>query len=81
MDSSCAGDGAVQFLYRGQEVLPEVARQIAAKEAADDLWDAEEFEAYWIRLNDALEDSSERAQCAEVITSITRDELEIFLPE
>jgi len=81
MECNTEADRSIQFHYRGRNILADAARDIAWRQAQNDLWDAGEFDACWSRLNDSLEDCMERAECAEVITRITRDELEIFLPD
>jgi len=72
---------APRFMQGGRFISSSEALCIAKAYAEQAMWDPEELEAYWCRLNDSQEDPMERAECAETVASLTRDELEIFVPE
>ena len=80
MPTTAASD-ITQFFHDGEFIQEDEARRVAENFATMDMWDMDELEAYWRRMTNQEEDVSERMECAEILRSLTRDRLEIFLPE
>lgn len=69
------------FLLDGAPVSPGTAHRLIKEMAFADLWDEAEVESFWSRLVDRTEDYAERLECAEVVTRVTHDRLEIVIAE
>lgn len=69
------------FLLDGAAVSAGTARRLITKMALADMWDESEVHSIWSRLLDQREEYSERLECAEAVTRITQDRLEILLVE
>ena len=70
-----------EILHNGQPVTFGYAFALARRHADLDGWDPKELSALWSRLLDSRGPYEDRLECAEMITSLTRDQLEFFVPE
>lgn len=69
------------FMYDGEAVGADKARERVLAAAAGELWDEAEVTAIWARMENPAEDHCERLECAETCSRITRERLEILLPD
>lgn len=69
------------FLYRGQTVETDTAQSVLERWLNRDMWDRDDVMPIWKRLLDRNEVYEERMECAEIVSRITHDELEIFVAE
>lgn len=70
-----------EILHNGKPVTFGYALSLAKNHAQQSGWDPQELSSIWSRLLDARGPYEDRLECAELITGLTRDELEFFVPE
>lgn len=71
----------LDILYDGNPITVGYAKAITRKYADQACWDQLELAAIWTRLLDAAEEHEERLECAELVTRLTQERLEILLQE
>ncbi len=70
-----------EILHNGRRVTFGYALTLAKRHADHNGWDPDELSAIWSRLLDCRGPYEDRLESAEMITSLTKDELEFFVPE